>query len=353
MLVKTVRILVALVLLLTIGVLPAPPIMADGTTSIRVVKYASDGVTVLGERTIDYTEMQTLLPVQGDGSTVYYHQGPTFDPGNLWDPDETVNLKIKGALRGTDLKDLCNLVGGMSAGDTVRVLAIDGFGKTFDYANVYSPSSRQGKIVVAWHSDLDGYVPTWEDGMLLAFFAETTNAAGQHVFGNEDMRQTLPENRWHYFDTYPSSNGFSIKNISQIAIYSSSDGTSTGRESTELNLSTNVVLPEVGIALSRDAADYGEVEPGEVSPLVQVDITNVGTRKVSVSLELLGDGEIAQEFYERSLYINGVAYAPDAEITTLEKEQTKKLDTQVKVPLDWQEAGRQNAVLVFWAEAVD
>jgi hypothetical protein len=42
-------------------------------------------------------------------------QGPTFDPVNLWDPDETCpgdSLKDKGALKGTDLKDLCNLVVG-------------------------------------------------------------------------------------------------------------------------------------------------------------------------------------------------------------------------------------------------
>jgi hypothetical protein len=354
MFIRSIRILVGLVLLLSVAFIPAPPVVAAGTTSIHVVKYAADGVTVLNERTISHTEMQSLLPVQGDGIRTYYHQGPTFDPNNFWDPDETLNLKIKGALKGTDLRDLCDLVGGMSPGDTVRITAADGFSKVFDYANVYNPAPRQGRIVVSWYSDQGGYVPTWEDGMMLAFFAETTNSAGQYVFGNEDMRQALPENRWHYYDIYPSSNGFTIKNINRIAIFSSVSAEGPIRELAALSVSATVVLPEVGISLSRGTVDYGEVEPGGSSPIVNVGIANTGTRRVSVTLEVQGNGEVAQRFYERSLYIDGVAYAGSSStIATIEKGQTKNLATQLRVPFDWNEGGRQDALFVFWAEATD
>ncbi len=356
MFIKSMRIFVGLILLLSssVGLIPPPTVRAAGTTSIHIVRYASDGVTVLDERTIDYTEMQSQLPVQGDGVTTYYHQGPTFDDNNLWDPDETQNLKVKGALKGTDLKDLCELVGGMSVGDTVKVTASDGFNKTFDYANVYNPAPRQGKIVVAWYSDQGGYVPTWGDGMMLTFFAETSNANGQYVFGNEDMRQTLPESRWHYFDIYPSSNGFTVKNIDQIAIFSTAAKENPERESTEVNVSATVVLPEVGIALNRSAIDYGEIEPGEQSPTRDMDIANTGTRSVSVTLEIHGNTEVAQRFYERSLYIDGIAYAGSSwVITTIEEGLTKSLTTQLRVPLDWNEEGRQDALFVFWAEAMD
>jgi hypothetical protein len=354
MFIRSVRIFVGLVLLLSVGFIPTPIVRAAGTTSIHIVKYASDGVTVLNERTIDYAEMQSLLPVQGDGIRTYYHQGPTFDADNLWDPDETLNLKTKGALKGTDLKDLCELVGGMSAGDTVRITAFDGFNKTFDYANVYNLAPRQGKIVVAWHSDTDGYVPTWGDGMMLTFFAETTNSAGQYVFGNEDMRQTLPENRWHYYDIYPSSNGFTIKNINRIAIFSGGSAEGQERELATLSVSATVVFPEVGISLSKGSIDYGEVEPGESSPIVDVGIANTGTRRVSVTLEVQGNGEVAQRFYERSLYIDGVAYAGrSSAIATIEQGLTKDFATQLRVPFDWDEGGRQDALLVFWGEAVD
>jgi hypothetical protein len=350
---RSVRILVGLALLLLVGSVPAPPAVAARTTSIQVAKYAGDGVTVLGERTIDYAEMQSLLPVQGDGTRTYYHQGPTFDPSDLWDPGETLNLKIKGALKGTDLKDLCDLVGGMSPGDTVKLTAVDGFSKTFDYANVYNPAPRQGKMVVSWYSDRDGYVPTWDDGMMLVFFAETTNAQGQYVFGNEDMRQTLPENRWHYYDTFPSSNGFTMKNINRISILSTGDGEGSERERAELSVSATVVFPEVGISLSRSAVDYGDVEPGGSSPLVDVGIANTGTRDVSVTLEVQGSSEIAQRFYEQSLFIDGSAYASGATIASIKKTETKSLDIQLRVPLDWDEVGRQDALFVFWAEATD
>lgn len=354
---RIVRILVGLVLLLSLVLIPAPPVMASGTTSLQIVRYAADGVTVLDERTIDYTEMESELPVQGDGSTTYYHQGPTFDEDDLWDPSGTKNLKTKGAPKGTDLKDLCDLVGGMSAGDTVKVTAADGFSKTFDYANVYNPAPRQGRIVVTWYSDRDGHVPDWRDGMMLVFFSETTNAEGKHVFGNEDMRQTLPENRWHYFDIYPSTNGLAIKNVDEIAIVSSAERDdnedSPGQEGARLDVSATVVLPEVGISLDKSEIDYGEVEPGGSSPVVDVGIANTGTRDFSVTLELQGSDDVAQQFYERSLYVDDTAYLdiPDAVITTIESEHSKNVDTQLRVPPDWEEEGRQEAVFVFWAEA--
>ena len=191
--------------------------------------------------------------------------------------------------------------------------------------------------------------------MLLVFFAETPNAAGQYVFGNEDMRQTLPENRWHYFDIYPSTNGFTIKNIDRIAIFSTAadDEAPPERERAELDVSATVVLPEVGISLSKSAVDYGEVEPGESSPVVNVGITNIGTRDVSVTLEVQGSDEIAQQFYERSLYVNGAAYAASIAIATIGRAQSRSVDTQLRVPRDWHEEGRQDAVFVFWAEATD
>jgi hypothetical protein len=100
--------------------------LAAATTSVRITKYAWDRTTLISSTTIDFDTMKTTLPVQGDGTTHYYHQGPTFDSNNLWDPDETVNLKDKSAVMGTDLKDLCNLVGRMANGDSVQVKTNDG-----------------------------------------------------------------------------------------------------------------------------------------------------------------------------------------------------------------------------------
>ena len=105
--------------------------------------------------------MEQNLPVQGDGVVHYYHQGPVFvdnaDPAVeevlRWNPEENKNVKEKdmGAVKGTDIRDLCELIGGMGQGDTLRLKASDGFSRTFAYENVYNYSSSQGPMVLTWY----------------------------------------------------------------------------------------------------------------------------------------------------------------------------------------------------------
>jgi hypothetical protein len=233
----------SLIIALLIAMLPAVPVLATApTTSVTITKYAADRTTVISQVTVSATELATgnvtvnsqtySCPIQGDGVQHYFTQGPTYVPTNLWDPSETENLKDKGAPMGTDIKDLCALVGGAGEGDTIQVCAADNYGNTeFPYANVYTPDPRQGKMVICWYdvnqgdeSVPGGFVPTWTNGMLLVFFAETTNAAGQHVFGHEDMRTCLPETDWHYYLSegiqYPSTNGLYVKWVNRINVYS-------------------------------------------------------------------------------------------------------------------------------------
>ncbi len=208
---------------------------ADPTTSITVTKYAPDGTTVLSQVTLDLAALQAL-PVQGDGSTHYYMQGPTFDNVSfetMWDPGETVNLKDKGAIMGTDVKDLCEAAGGAVDGDQIQIKASDGYGERFTWDDVYNPSPEQGKFVIAWYTKNSGessstypdgaYVPDFAEGMQLCFVGDVTNPDGKYVFGHWDMHETLPEDNWHYYYDgsiqYPSANGLSIKYINQINIY--------------------------------------------------------------------------------------------------------------------------------------
>ncbi|NLX48513.1 MAG: hypothetical protein GXY82_01295 [Methanospirillum sp.] len=195
------------------------------STEVRVVKLASDGKTVLAEKTADYRWLESNLPVKGDGSTHYYHQGPTFDDADLWDPTESKNVEDKdmGAVKGTALRDLCGMVGGMQSGDTLVVRASDGFSKRFSYGSVYSPSSRQGQIVLAWYRAGEGYVPSYSTGMRLVFFADTSvNPWGWHVFGNSDMKASMPQSEWHYFNgVYPTTTGLSVQSVNELRIMSS------------------------------------------------------------------------------------------------------------------------------------
>jgi hypothetical protein len=213
---------------------------ADVTTSITVTKLANDGTTVLDQVTVSVEEMMADLPIYGDGDTHYYHQGPTFDPDNMWDPGETVNIDSRdyGAAKGTDVKDLCEMLpnGGASSGDEIRIKASDGFYKDFAYEDVYNPEPEQGKLIVTWYtkdagdgmsgerSVTDGSYTT---GMRLVFFAETTNPDGWYVFGDWDMHETLAEDYWHYYydgsTLWPSSSGLCVKWVSDIIIYSSEE----------------------------------------------------------------------------------------------------------------------------------
>ena len=203
---------------------------AGATTSLHIIKYDYDGVTVLNEKTVSYEWMEKNLPVQGDGVVHFYHQGPIFE-GDMWDPLETQNLKDKGALMGTALEDLCELVGGMAPRDEVMVCAVDGYRVKFAYTNVYIPPARQGAIVLCWYRGEDigediyngsGYPgnDAYSSAIQLVFMAKTPNSEGKFVFGNDDMRICLPQEEYqHFYEGLPSTNGLSVKWASEVRVY--------------------------------------------------------------------------------------------------------------------------------------
>jgi hypothetical protein len=110
--------------------IPAAPALAAGTTTtITVNKYDPYG-NLIATQTENYTWLEANLPVQGNGLMECFHQGPTFvadDFESLWDPGETVNVdsRFYGTPKGTDVKDLCEMVGGAGPGDTIQIKASD------------------------------------------------------------------------------------------------------------------------------------------------------------------------------------------------------------------------------------
>ncbi len=171
----------------------------------------------------------------GDGVTHYYHQGPVFidnpDPvveqDLRWNPDEDTNIEEKdnGAVKGTNLKHICDLVGGMNAGETLTLRASDGFTKTFAYTNVYEYSPRQGPIGITWYKDGQYADSGYSDGLKLVFFADTsTNPWGIHAMGNYDWHESSAPEYWYYYisgsEQYPTTTGLSVKYISDVLIFS-------------------------------------------------------------------------------------------------------------------------------------
>jgi hypothetical protein len=247
---------ILLLFALLVQVFPLSSALAAGaTTSVHIVKYAEDGVTVLSDKTVSYQWMEDHLPKCGDGVMHYYLQGPTFDLNNLWDPNETVNLKDKGAVMGTNLKDLCDIVGGMDSGDEVMLLAVDNWSIKFKYANVYQPQDRQGTIALCWYNGGEGYPSNsgYNAALQIVIMAKTTNAEGKYVFGNADMQAVMPLQAYFYQDSeglFPSTNGLSGKWINRMVIYPS--GTSpeipvSGTDTTTTETSSRTLWVSIGL----------------------------------------------------------------------------------------------------------
>ena len=269
-----------------------------------------------------------------------------------------------GAVMGTAVNDLCNLVGGLSPGDTVKVRAADGFYKEFPAEIFYDPAAEVGPGVLCWYTkDCQesfagtGYVPDFNVGMRLAFLSDTsTNPWGYHVFGIRDMVENFPSEIWHYYyggpgNFYPSCGGFQVKCVSDIIIYTSSSSGEPEEDSDSLDASATVIISMVGLSLDRNSIDYGNIAPGETSDVETVGITNVGSVDIDVTLEVDGDDATAQDFYEQSLYIENSLYDPYEVITSIDVDDSEDVDTQLEVPSDWGEVGTQEADFIFWAEA--
>jgi hypothetical protein len=252
-----------LVLFFLSGLLLFTPAAIASTTSVHIEKIAADEKTVLSSRNVDVSWMEANLPVYGDGVTHYYHQGPVFidDPdlvteANLrWNPAEDTNVREKdmGAVKGTAVKDLVDLAGGMEPDDTVTVTASDGFAKTFAYQNVYQPTDRQGPMVLTWYREGEGYVPGYATGMRLVFFADTsTNPWGIHAFGNWDWHESADPECYYYYvqgsERYPTTTGLSVQLVNTITIHQGSDQAKSASDQPTTSAPLDLFVTGIGIA---------------------------------------------------------------------------------------------------------
>lgn len=117
-----------------------------------------------------------------------------------------------------------------------------------------------------------------------------------------------------------------------------------------LTATANVKITMVGISLNRTEIDYGSVVAGQNSDNESIEITNIGTSNVDVTLEVTGETTIAQSFYEQSLHVDYNLYNPATMIAQIPAPGSEDVVTQIRVPSDWTEAGTQGAMFVFWAE---
>lgn len=233
------------------------------TEELTISKFGAGG-NILEEKTYSYQWLEENLPVNGDGVTHYYMQGPTFDKNDEWNPAEDVNVLSRdmGAVKGTDIRDICDTLGGMTQGGKIKIISDDGFSKELDYGNIYDPDPRQGPVCVCWYNGNEssskakaqgfGYPPDYYTGMRIVFFADdSVNPWGYHVFGNEDMRQTVSEENMHFFNgEWPSSGGLSVKYVEKLEIYEPEIPAGTETEGTKTPLSVFSVIAAVFTCLA-------------------------------------------------------------------------------------------------------
>jgi hypothetical protein len=281
------NLLLALVAALILAVfMPAAPVSAAGTTSVKIVRLASDNLTILNQITLTYQQMRdsvTMIPL-GDGITHYYHQGkvskndtdPDIQEKLRWNEEENDNVldKDMGAVKGTNLRDLCNLVGGMAPGETLTANATDHWRYTFAYKNVYNYSSREGPIGLTWYKN--GMYPDsgYTEGMRLVWFADTSiNPWGIHAFGNWDWHETAARQYYYYYleggQKYPTTTGLSGQVIEQITIHSH-------QPSWDLNSDHTCNQDDV-IALGQHWDQTQETDPqGWIPDVNQDGVINIG-----------------------------------------------------------------------------
>ena len=132
--------------------------------------------------------------------TVAY-QGPVFD---ATDP----NWKDSHTYSGVSVRTLLDAVGGMQPGDTVAIIAVDGFYKTLPYQAVYGDTPG-GTLILALSSE----DPEWDGAPMLAFLPEDEG------FSNEDMVATVGEEYAHYYGGDKlSTTGFMVKGVAYVVV---------------------------------------------------------------------------------------------------------------------------------------
>lgn len=280
--------------LLLFGLVVVPVLATDSVTVERYPPGETEVPAFVETYTIAYLEGN--LPVQGDGVTHYYMQGPIFDESeDPWNPEEDINCypnKDMGAVRGTDVRDLCELAGGADSGDVILILADDGFRKSFPYENVYNPPARQGRMIIAWEKDGVKAGAGYGDGMRLQFLADTSvNPWGEHIFGISDMRAALPEEYWHFYQPgLPASTGLSVQKVSCIRIYESSGGETPVIPSGDDDGDSDQWTPATGtLMVSSDPAGAAVVIDGAVSEyLTNVSIPDIPEGYYGVTVEREG-----------------------------------------------------------------
>ena len=176
----------------TLGVL----ILAIGLVGALVT--AQDDLTIRFVRGDETVELQLADYTEVSGSVAY--QGPVMGDGENW--------KAMHTYTGVPVRALVDAAGGMSEGETLGIVAVDGWYKVLPYSVVYEETPA-GQAILATSIDAD---TAWDNAPMLVFLPD------DEAFSNDDMLAALGSDLAHYFGDTPSTTGLMVKGVAYLVV---------------------------------------------------------------------------------------------------------------------------------------
>jgi len=189
---------------------------------LPLAAFAAGVSFVRGDESLS-VDLAAFSPVSG---TVAY-QGPVMRAD-----DE--NWKAEHTYAGPSLREIVEAAGGLQEGETLGVVAADGWAKILPRAVVYGETAA-GEAILA--TVIDGAADS-EDAPMLVFLPEDER------FGNDDMLSAFGEELSHSFGETPSTTGLMVRNVAYLVV--NYDG-------------SPMVLPNDVNTASGEDADSGDV----------------------------------------------------------------------------------------------
>ena len=154
--------------------------------------------------TIYFVRDDATIPVHldeyPDVSGAVAYQGPVMDSNRNW--------KASHRYGGIPIRAIVESLGGLADGETLGVVAIDGWYKILPRAVVYE-ETLTGPAILA--TSIDG-TTEWDNAPTLVFLPEDER------FSNEDMLGAFGSDLAHYFGDKPSTTGMMVKGVAYLVV---------------------------------------------------------------------------------------------------------------------------------------
>jgi len=166
---------------------------------LSMITLAETGLTVLVQKGAKVAEVDLTTALAVTGTVAY--QGPIFNADNE-------NWKEAHISSGALIRDLLSVVGGMSKGDRLAVVATDGYYKEIPYEVLYG-TTLAGDAILALTEDGES---TTEGRPTLVFLPKDER------FSNDDMLIAFGEDLSHYYSGRPSTTGLMVKDVAYLIV---------------------------------------------------------------------------------------------------------------------------------------